>query len=131
MSTTKKRNGTTRKRRSSLAAGSQRHTTDERCLQLSNDLAENIESGTRAEWKDVARFWQTEHAKEIHRANTLANQSLMNALTAVRWLYDSRGEKGDAAGWIGNAGDELDELLLRRAANTQGVARAAQNKTDE
>ena len=120
MSTTKKRNGTTRKRRSSLAAGSQRHTTDERCLHLSNDLAENIESGTRAEWKDVARFWQTEHAKEIHRANTLANQSLMNALTAVRWLYDSRGEKGDAAGWIGNAGDELDELLLRRAANTQG-----------
>ena len=119
MSTTKKRNGTTRKRRSSLAAGSQRHTTDERCLQLSNDLAENIESGTRAEWKDVARFWQTEHAKEIHRANTLANQSLMNALTSVRWLYDSRGEKGDAAGWIGNAGDELDELLLRRAANTE------------
>lgn len=110
MSTTKKRNGTTRKRRSSLAAGSQRHTTDERCLQLSNDLAENIESGTRAEWKDVARFWQTEHAKEIHRANTLANQSLMNALTAVRWLYDSRGEKGDAAGWIGNAGDELERI---------------------
>ena len=91
--------------------------TDERCLQLSNDMAEGIESGTKAEWKAVARFWQTEHAKEIHRANTLANQTLLHALEAVRGLYDSRGEKGEANGWIGNAGDELDELLSRRAAN--------------
>ena len=90
-------------------------------------MAEGIESGTKAEWKDVARFWQAEHAKEIHRANTLANQTLLHAMGAVRGLYDSRGEKGDSNGWIGNAGNELDELLRRRATNDADQQRAPES----
>jgi hypothetical protein len=42
-------------------------TTEERILQLTNDQAEGIKSGSLHEWREVARYWRNQEEKQTRR----------------------------------------------------------------
>jgi hypothetical protein len=42
-------------------------TTEERILQLTNDQAEGITSGSLREWREVARYWRNQEARQTRR----------------------------------------------------------------
>lgn len=65
-----------------------RFISEERILQLSNDLAEGIVTGTVAEWRAVARYWQ--NSTESERRN------MMKIKVALKWGEWSKSAKAIA-----------------------------------
>lgn len=66
--------------------------TEDRILQLTNDQAEGIVSGSVREWREVARYWRDQHEQQTQRlmgllpsvsALSLAKQIEQHALREI------------------------------------------------
>jgi hypothetical protein len=60
----------------------------DRILQLSNDLTENINSGTREEWMAVAEFWRDLYEHQQRATISLRDHILKHAIQSVNWYQD-------------------------------------------
>ena len=77
------------KRASHKARRLVRILSEDRCLQLSNDLSEDIASGTLREWRGVASFWR-DRFDEASRAEVRAFTAYRVALTTLKDIENLR-----------------------------------------
>lgn len=58
--------------------------SQERILQLTNDIAEGYKTGTKEELREAVRWWSLKHAECVCRERALATEVLVFALDKIK-----------------------------------------------
>lgn len=66
--------------------------SEERILQISNDLSEDMGSAKKWEYREVCRYWMREYSELFQNKNSLETRSILVSATLQRMAAELMGE---------------------------------------